>query len=145
MNDENAKAASAAQPEQPAPAAVGGAESIEAAIAKTLAEFEAKGRDVRADDATRRGWTFACMILRNLAAPSPDVAALQAKIAHLQEALEPVVKVVDALAGVYGFGDDSPINTTHFTPEWNDFPPLNWGDLRRVVAALSRLKQEDQG
>jgi len=58
----------------------------------------------------------------------------------LAEASAPIVAVVAALDGVYGFGDDDAVDARNFTHKWNDFPPLTWGDLRRLAAAIAKAK-----
>lgn len=59
--------------------------------------------------------------------PTPDSGAV--------EAAKPIIDLVKALEGPYGFDDDMPVDARHFG-RYNDFPTLTFGDLRRFVAAL---------
>lgn len=60
----------------------------------------------------------------------------------LIDACAPIVAVVDALEGVYGFPDDKRVDTRHFGPpeNYNPWPSLTWGDLRAIRAAIAKAE-----
>jgi hypothetical protein len=63
----------------------------------------------------------------------------------LIEACAPVVAVVDALDGVYGFPDHKRVDCSHFgAPDnFNDWPALTWGDLRAIRSAIAKATSHE--
>lgn len=67
-------------------------------------------------------------------------AQLGAAAPDLVAASQPIVAVVAALEGVYGFDDSKPVDCRHYGAPYNDFPPLTYGDLRRLAAAVAKAE-----
>jgi hypothetical protein len=72
---------------------------------------------------------------------TPDLA-----VKELEEAGGPITAVVHALEGAYGFEDDVRVDVRHFGPpdNFNPWPTLTWGDLRRLSRALAALGGDNQ-
>jgi hypothetical protein len=71
-------------------------------------------------------------------------ARLIASAPDLLEAGQPVAALVAALEGHHGFDDDKPVDARHHGGGYNDFPPLTYGDLRRIAAAVAKATGADQ-